>query len=288
MDEQNNVKEKNGIFKKFIIALFYIGIFVLFVFVFDYFFPTKSEVTTPKKSFFDNIEYIVFKEIQFNNYIVYKDNNQSKARVYYIKGRAEIKFNIEDLKKRIESDPVTGKEIIYISIPQKDMLKIDVEIENSKEIDTFPIEVKSNDSNLMNNTEKIAPAVGTVLGSWIGSKVTNISILKNFKVVNVVGTLGGAVGGYLITKHFIRKLEKVSSKSSNTVNNLSLGLDEEIKSKAKDLIALEFLYGNENESKKDIIEYYKSEFLKAVKPLYSIQDENVEVVWDNSLLEVIQ
>ncbi|AEX84861.1 hypothetical protein XO10_02140 [Marinitoga sp. 1135] len=288
MDEQDKVKKKNGMLKRFAVILFYIGIFILFVFIFNYFFPVENEVSAPKKSYFDNIEYIVFKEIQFNNYIVYKDNNQNKARVYYIKGRAEIKFNVEDLKKRIESDSVTGKEIVYISIPQKDMLKIDVEIENSKEIDTFPIEVKSNNSNLMDITEKFSPVVGTVLGAWIGSKLTNISILKNFKAINIVGTLGGAVGGYLLTKHFVRKLEKSSSQSSNTVNDLSLGLDEEIKAKAKDLIALEFLYGNDNEFKKDIIEYYKSEFLKAVKPLYSIQDENVEVVWDNSLLEVIQ
>ncbi|KLO21731.1 hypothetical protein X275_08335 [Marinitoga sp. 1197] len=252
--------------KRFLFFLFLAFVFSLSFFIgFNKYSYSSKTIDKSIKETLNSIPELVFKEIKFNKYIIYKNNSSNQIKIYYMEGTAHIKFNLNNLKYYIVKNSSEDRNLKYIfEINENEFLNIDVNIEKSKTV--YSRSISKNSTSLNYSLSNVLSPVSAVVGAWIGYKTSNIFKINKINsgpsfIKNIIGASLGGVGGYLLTQHYLKKLDEKENKDIN--EDITFGLDEKIRSEAKILIAFELL-NDDN----DLINYYKKQLNRTLKLIF--------------------
>ncbi|MEA1973426.1 MAG: hypothetical protein U9N34_09065 [Candidatus Cloacimonadota bacterium] len=236
----------------------------LFIFLFS-----KGSAVNIEKTKLSNI---VYKKVFFERYVVAgnynegsRNNKFGKMVIFYIKGNADVKFDLQNLKLKKNGEEYTA---VYFNKKAKKKLStnslpftIDVNIDqnNFKEVK----EIQPEEISLAEAKKVAAPVgvlagigggvIGAKLGASVGSVTGNpIFSLAGLGIGGVAGGAAAGAGGYVATTNFLTGLQLTS--------NIGQGDKEKILYKLKLLVASDLLMNDSiaNKLTKDFEKYVKS------------------------------
>ena len=234
---------------------------------------------------------LIFKKIEFNKYVVLvkNDGTTQNAIALYAKGNALIKFNIKNITFKKKGN--NGYYAIIHDKNIKDIFSIDVNIfpQDVKTVYSSTKNLKTKSKTTVNNKEgflkrygKYIKPVGTILGSLAGFTVSGglVGLITN-PIAVISSTALGGFGGYLLTDHFISKMnaDHINIDKNSVNNSISFGENEEVMSNLRKTIALELLSAQSGTFKKDdeIIKYYKKSLKDALTNIFNTAGATVTV-----------
>jgi len=215
---------------------------------------------------------IVFKKVIFNRYVAAGNfdttNNKlfGKLVVFYIKGEADIQFDVKNVK--LERKFYNKWIALYKNpkLPGALPFIVDVNISQKDYHEVINVQPKEIDEALASKAGRIVGVITGIGGAYIGAKGGSIigSMIGKVPIISggigalIGGTLGGAVAGstgYVFTKKFLTGL-----KLSPSINQ---GDKDRILEKAKALIAAELILDeNLSSQMKEYFENYIKNFYK--------------------------
>lgn len=210
-----------------------------------------------------NEEKIVFDEVYFNRFVVYKNkfntsmDHFKKQAVFYLSGSAEIGINPKNLKYDFIS-----KTVIYTMPKDKNFL-VDIKFSSEEMID----EIKPTPIS-----KKEAQAMGAVIGiagAFIGAKVgSSFGSLTPFPFGGDIGAVaGGMAGGAAVYSVTSKALQGASLKEK-----ISQGEKDIIINEAKKLLKVVI---SEDEN---LVKMYKNDFKDYIKSKYASFGYEVKTV----------
>jgi len=214
---------------------------------------------------------IVFKKVIFNRYVAAGNFDTTKNKlfgklvVFYIKGEADIQFDVKDVKLEKKNNKWIA---LYKNpkLPGALPFIVDVNISQKDYYEVINVQPKEIDEALASKAGRIVGVVTGIGGAYIGGKMGGIIGSKIGKVPIFSGgigaLIGGAVGGaaagysgYVFTKKFLTGL-----RLSPSINQ---GDKDRILEKAKALIVAELILDENLASEmKNSFENYIKNFYK--------------------------
>lgn len=200
-----------------------------------------------------NEEKIVFDEVYFNRFVVYKNkfntsmDHFKKQAVFYLSGSAEIGINPKNLQYDLISKAVT------YTMPKDKKFLVDMKFTSEEMIDEIePTPISKEEAQAMG-------AVIGVAGAFVGAKVgSSFGSLAPFPFGGTMGAIvGGVTGGAAVYSVTSKKLEGASLKKKISQKEKDIVVDE-----AEKLLKI-VLSEDENLDKmyeKDFENYIKSKY----------------------------
>ena len=210
-----------------------------------------------------NEEKVVFDEVYFNRFVVYKNkvnissNHFKKQAVFYLSGSAEIGINPKNLQYDFVSKTVT------YTMPKDKKFLVDMKFNSEEMIDEIePTPINKEEAQAMG-------AVIGVAGAFVGAKVgSSLGSLAPFPFAGTIGAvIGGVASGAAVYSVTSKKLEGASLKKKISQKEIDIVIDE-----AEKLLKV-VLSKDENLDKT-----YKKDFENYIKTKYASFGYEVKTV----------